>query len=85
MRKSSLIKYSIATVVLISTLFGGVTVTNAQNLEPGQILKKTEAVYVNADCYGNFTQVNIYNNFTLSNITQIRDFGEYEKIEVLTR
>ncbi len=52
--------------------------------ENGNILKKTESVYVNVDSYGNVEKVNIYNYFDIANIDEIIDYGEYDEIQTVT-
>ncbi|MBR6252837.1 MAG: hypothetical protein IKR04_03250 [Clostridia bacterium] len=48
------------------------------------ILNKKESVYINSDVYGNPTKVNIYNNFDISNVDEVKDYGVYDKYQILT-
>lgn len=46
--------------------------------------QKTETVYVNMDYYGNVSQINISNEFTLFGQEEIKDFTEYNEITYFT-
>ena len=48
------------------------------------ILHKRESVYINSDAYGVPTKLNIYNYFDIANVDEIKDYGVYNKYQVLT-
>ena len=71
-------------IILLVLMISVNTYAFADVDESNSIIKKQESVYINVDAYGKVSKVNIYNNYFLSNVDEIKDYGEYEKIEVVS-
>lgn len=48
------------------------------------LLKKKETVYVNLQCYGDVSEINIYNKCVTNGESEIRDYTNYSKVTNLT-
>ena len=88
MRKMIKIANRITAMILCVMIFSSTVISNvafaSDSEDAGKVLNKTESVYINTDCYGNVTKVNIFNDYNISNVDQIIDYGEYDSIEVIT-